>query len=53
MKLSFWCTAILDGKQVKVRVRHLGRGKFQVIEDEAGISSQRVIDASDIIYCDT
>lgn len=52
MKLSSWCTAILDGKQVRVRVRHLGRGKFLVIEDEAGTNHQRIIDASDIIPCD-
>lgn len=39
-KFSFWCTVILDGKQIRVRVRHLERGKFQIIEDEAEISSQ-------------
>ncbi len=52
LKLSSWCTAILDGKQVRVLVRHIGRGKFQVIEDESGTSDQRIIDASDIIHCD-
>ncbi|AFU57471.1 hypothetical protein Ngar_c05280 [Candidatus Nitrososphaera gargensis Ga9.2] len=52
LKLSSWCTAILDGKQVRVRVRHLGRGKFQVIEDESGTNNQKIIDASDIIHCD-
>ena len=53
MKASFWCDAILDGKQVRVRVMHLGSGKYRILEDESGVHDYKVIDASDIVYCDT
>ena len=49
MKLSWWCTAVFNGKEV--RVRHLGRGKFHIIEAELDIDA-KIIDAADIVRCD-
>jgi len=40
VKLSSWCTAIINGKEVRVRVRHLGRGKFQIVEAELDIEAK-------------
>jgi hypothetical protein len=50
-KLSFWCTAIVNDAKVRVRIRHAGGGKFQVIEADARMDL-KIIDASDIIHCD-
>ena len=49
VKLSSWCTAVINGKEV--RVRHLGRGKFQIVEAELDIEA-KIIDAADIVRCD-
>jgi hypothetical protein len=51
LKLSFWCTAIVGGTHVRVRIRHIGRGKFQIIESDLDTGA-KVIDASDILHCD-
>ena len=51
VKLSWWCTAVINGKEVRVRVRHLGRGKFRIVEAELDIDA-RIIDAADIVRCD-
>jgi hypothetical protein len=51
LKLSFWCTAIVNGADMRIRVRHTGRGKFQVLESELDMGV-RIVDASDIVHCD-
>lgn len=44
---------MIDGKRVRVRIMHLGRGKYRILEDESGLHDYQVIDASDIVDCDT
>lgn len=51
VKLTCWCTAIINGAEAKVRVRHVSRGKFLVIEAERDTDA-KFIDASDIVHCD-
>ena len=51
VKLSSWCTAVINGKEVRVGVRHLGRGKFQIVEAELDIEA-KIIDPVDIVRCD-
>jgi hypothetical protein len=47
-----WCLCVLQESEVKVKIRHIGRGKFKVIEDEAnGTYIGKIIDASDLIHC--
>jgi hypothetical protein len=50
-ELSYWCTAVMDGKEKRVRIRHIGRGRFLVLEPENS-SQHTIIDASDILHCD-
>lgn len=52
VKLSCWCTASINGKKIRVRVRHVGRGRFLVIEAE-GTLDRAMIDAADILHCET
>jgi hypothetical protein len=47
-----WCTISVNGIKTKVQVRHLGRGKFKVVNDESqGSLIGSIFDASEIFYC--
>ena len=52
-KHSSWCSAELnEGKKIKVRLKHVGRGKFVILEDEEGGKYiDKKIDASEIVSC--
>jgi len=52
-KYSSWCSVVVEGgKRIKVRLAHVGRGKFLVLEDgEGGIYIDKKVDASDIVSC--
>ena len=50
-EISYWCTAVIEGKEKRVRIRHIGRGRFLVLESENS-SQDTIIDASDILHCD-
>jgi len=47
-----WCLAMIDGREVKVRLDHIGRGRFRIVEDEDnGKHVNKVLDASELIHC--
>lgn len=48
-----WCLcSIKEGGEVKVKIVHVGRGKFKVIEDEdQGRQVGKILDASELIHC--
>jgi hypothetical protein len=52
-KHSSWCTVELnEGKRVKARLSHVGRGKFLILEDDdGGKYVNKTVDASDIVNC--
>jgi hypothetical protein len=52
-KYSSWCTVEVEGgKRIKVRLAHVGRGRFLVLEDdEGGKYTDKKVDASDIVNC--
>jgi hypothetical protein len=52
-KHSSWCSAELnEGKRIKVRLAHIGRGRFLILDDEeGGTYIDKTVDASDIVNC--
>jgi len=51
-KYDTWCTISVNNVKTTVLVRHLGGGKFKVIDDRSGGSLiGKIIDASDIYHC--
>lgn len=36
---------------MRARVKHRGRGKFEVLETEGGADTGKVVDAADIVFC--
>jgi hypothetical protein len=47
-----WCTILVGNIKTKVKVRHIGKGKFKVINDEQnGNLIGNLLDASDIFHC--
>jgi len=47
------CLILIDGVKLTASVIHVGRGKFNVIDDgKAGKYVGRIIDASDILHCE-
>jgi hypothetical protein len=47
-----WCTISVNDIKTTVLVRHLGGGKFKVIDDHLeGSLIGRIIDASEIYHC--
>jgi hypothetical protein len=52
-KHSSWCSVELnEGKRIKVRVAHISRGKFRILDDEEGGKYiDKIVDASDIVNC--
>lgn len=47
-----WCTISVGDIKTKVKVRHLGKGKFKIVNDELnGNLIGNLLDASDIFHC--
>jgi len=47
-----WCTVLVDDLKTGALLRHVGRGKFRVINDRSdGILSGKILDASEIYHC--
>ena len=47
-----WCTIWVNDSKTNVQVRHIGKGKFTVVNDELeGNLIGKVLDASDIFHC--
>jgi hypothetical protein len=51
-KDNTWCIISVNDVKTSVLVRHLGGGKFKVIDDRSGGSLiGKLLDASDIYHC--
>jgi len=49
---SEWCSVFIDESEVKTRIKHIGRGKFLITDDnDEGKYTNTVVDASDVIHC--
>ena len=47
-----WCTASVNDVKTTVLVRHLGGGKFKVMDDRSGGNLiGKILDASEIYHC--
>ena len=47
-----WCTVILNESTIRAEVKHVGRGKFRIIDDKSdGKYIGMIVDASDIFHC--
>ena len=56
MENKYWCSiAVTSAIIVRAQLVPLGGGKFKVVDDETGTGElkDRIIDASDILYCET
>jgi hypothetical protein len=50
--LSTWCILSVNNKQIKAKIRHIGKGRFEIISDgNDGEYTTRVVDASDVLHC--
>ena len=52
-KNSSWCLVSINQAKKKVKLVHIGRGKFKVIAGEEGDrgNDNKIIDAADIFHC--
>ena len=49
---STWCNLLINGSNVRAKVKHVGSGKYRIIEDNGdGKYVGKVVDASDIFHC--
>ena len=49
---SSWCNLLINGSNVRAKIKHVGSGKYRIIEDKNdGKYVGRVVDASDIFHC--
>jgi hypothetical protein len=49
---SSWCNLLINGSNVRAKVKHVGSGKYRIIEDNGdGKYVGKVVDASDILHC--
>jgi hypothetical protein len=49
---SSWCTLLINGSKVRAKVKHVGSGKYRIVEDkDDGKYIGTVVDASDIFHC--
>ena len=49
---SSWCNLLINGSNVRAKVKHVGSGKYRIIEDNGdGKYVGKVADASDIFHC--
>lgn len=49
---SSWCNLLISGSNVRAKVKHVGSGKYRIIEDkDDGKYVGTVVDASDIFHC--
>jgi hypothetical protein len=46
-----WCIVLIQNDRIIASLKHIGRGKFLIIEDKSGKYTGKVVDASDILNC--
>jgi hypothetical protein len=51
-ELDSWCIVSVNGIDSIVKIRHIGRGKFRIIEVFNGnLKVDGIVDASDVFNC--
>ncbi|HEX9319109.1 MAG TPA: hypothetical protein VF884_09255 [Nitrososphaeraceae archaeon] len=49
---SSWCNLLINGSNVRAKVKHAGSGKYRFMEDkDDGKYVGTIVDASDIFHC--
>ena len=49
---STWCNLLINGSNVRAKVKQVGSGKYRIIEDNGdGKYVGKVVDAYDIFHC--
>jgi hypothetical protein len=49
---SSWCNLLINGSNVRAKIKHVGSGKYRIKEDKNdGKYVGTVVDASDIFHC--
>ena len=52
MSTSAWCNLSINEIEMKAKIKHMGRGKFNILTDKSGGEYTNVIvDASDVFHC--
>jgi hypothetical protein len=52
--LGTWCVVEHSNQVFRAQLQHVGRGKFKILNDnQEGIHIGQIVDASDIINCET
>ena len=52
IKLDSWCIVSINGIDSIVKIKHIGRGKFRIIEVFNGdLKVDTIVDASDVFDC--
>ena len=51
-ELDSWCTVSVNGIYSIVKIKHIGRGKFRIVEVFNGdLKVDTIVDASDVFDC--
>lgn len=51
-ELANWCTVSVNGINSIVKIKHIGRGKFRIVEVfDGNLKVDTMVDASDIFDC--
>lgn len=51
-ELANWCTVSVNGINSIVKIKHIGRGKFRIVEVfDGNLKVDTIVDASDIFDC--
>jgi len=51
-RYSCWCFLLIEGTEFEARIKHIGRGKFKILNDEyGGKYTNKIVDASDVVHC--
>ena len=50
--LDSWCVVSINGIDSIVKIKHIGRGKFRIIEVfNSNLKVDTIVDASDVLDC--
>lgn len=47
-----WCTLSIHKVRIKAKIKHIGGGKLEILDDEnGGKYTGNIVDASDVYHC--
>ena len=49
--IETWCLISIDGREIKAKIIHMGRGKFKILDDKDSKYVGKIVDASDVVHC--